>query len=55
MNNSENDNNIFIDDNNVVDVSKQNIKDALMYVGLKNIIVIKDSYKIMKFPMLQIC
>ena len=35
MNNSENNNNMFINDDNVVDVSKQNIKDALMYVGFK--------------------
>ena len=50
MNNSENDNNIFIDDNNVVDVSKQNIKDALMYVGLKNIIAIKHGDEIYNPP-----
>ena len=50
MNSSENNNNIFINDDNVVDVSKQNIKDALMYVGLKNIIAIKHGDEIYNPP-----
>lgn len=50
MNNTIQNNNIIIDDNNIELVSKKKIKDALIYVGLQNIITISHKEQTYKPP-----